>query len=87
VNFDEYLHSKKIDAAALQKSELAEYDRLQVIFDQVHPDSFTRQKLYLINPLRRKYKWEEKKVETASPEKTPAPNLSKPRPKFNKPKI
>lgn len=85
MNFDEYLHTKKIDAAGFKKEESEEYERLQVIFDQVHPDSFTSQKLYLINPLRRKYKWEEKKMETTSAESTPQP--SKPRPKFNKPKI
>jgi hypothetical protein len=81
----EYLHGKKIDAAAFQKAEAKSYDQLKDIFDQVHPDSFTQQKLFLINPLRRKYKWEEKKVD--APVEEAVPNPSKPRPKFNKPKI
>ena len=38
---------------------------LKAIFDQVHPNSFTEQKKFLINDLRRKYhlKEEEQKVE------------------------
>lgn len=85
MNFAEYLQSKKIDAQRFKSAEASEYTRLEIIFDQVHPDSFTSQKLYLINPLRRKYKWLEKKSEPASDEVAPQP--SKPRPKFNKPKI
>ena len=87
MNFDEYLHTKKIDAVGFQRSEPIQYESLKVIFDQVHPDSFTQQKLYVVNPLRRKFKWEEKKAETPSAEETLAPIQSKPRPKFNKPKI
>lgn len=87
MNFDEYLQGKKIDAERFKNDEAEEYNRLQLVFDQVHPDSFTAQKLYLINPLRRKYKWIEKKVEAEMTATAPAANPAKPRPKFNKPKI
>lgn len=55
MNFEAYLSSKKIDSDAFKKAEPLLWDSWRKEFEQVHPNSFTAQKLYLINPLRRKY--------------------------------
>jgi hypothetical protein len=55
VNFEDYLISKKIDSAAFIRAEPERWKTWKAEFEQVHPNSFTAQKLYLINPLRRKY--------------------------------
>jgi hypothetical protein len=55
VNFETYLESKKIDSAAFRKAEKMLWESLNLEFDQMSPASFTAQKLYLINPIRRKY--------------------------------
>jgi hypothetical protein len=55
VTFDEFLISKKIDTDAFRLNEPERFAEWQKEFEQVHPASFTLQKLYLINPLRRKY--------------------------------
>jgi len=53
--FGDYLTRKKIDPLSFQRNEPQLYKEFKIIFDQVHPDSFTAQKLYLINKIRRKY--------------------------------
>ncbi len=55
VNFEDYLISKKIDSAAFRQAEPTIWESWKVEFEQMHPNSFTAQKLYLINPIRRKY--------------------------------
>lgn len=57
--FEEYLTQKKIDAAAFQKGDPARWQEFKDLFDQVHPNSFTAQKLFLINAIRRKYPYVE----------------------------
>lgn len=53
--FREYLMKKKIDPEAFQKNEPEMFRSLESLFMQVHPKSFTMQKLFLINIIRRKY--------------------------------
>jgi hypothetical protein len=55
VTFQEYLVSKKIDAKAFSAAEPALFAAWESEFGQMHPNSFTVQKLNLINPIRRKY--------------------------------
>jgi hypothetical protein len=55
VNFEEYLSGKKIDSAAFKAAEANRWREWENEFAQLHPDSFTLQKLNLINPIRRKY--------------------------------
>lgn len=55
MNFEEYLTSKKIDAKALMAADAEMYKEWQALFDAVSPASFTAQKLFLINPVRRKF--------------------------------
>ncbi|HEU5289820.1 MAG TPA: hypothetical protein VFU05_04195 [Cyclobacteriaceae bacterium] len=59
MNFEEYLISKKIDASAFRNAEPARWAEWEAEFGQIHPSSFTSQKLYLINPIRRKYPLQE----------------------------
>ncbi len=55
MEFEEYLKGKKIDPDKFKKGEPTRFEEFNRLFDQVHPDSFTQQKLFLINSTRRKY--------------------------------
>ena len=55
MTFEEYLTSKKIDLEFFQKAEPVLFENWKEEFAQMHPNSFSAQKLYLINPIRRKY--------------------------------
>lgn len=55
MNFEEYLLSKKIDSSAFKKAEPEQWESWSREFIHMHPNSFTAQKLYLINPIRRNY--------------------------------
>jgi len=100
MTFEEYLSSKRIDSKLFFVKERELWNSWKKEFEQIHPNSFTAQKLYLINPIRRKYqlkeiplpKPEEIKPETETkPQTMPAPSsTAKPvmKPVFKpKPKI
>jgi len=55
MTFEEYLIEKKIDSREFKANEPARWQEWAVLFEQISPASFTSQKLYLVNPLRRKY--------------------------------
>jgi hypothetical protein len=57
--FEEYLKRKKIDPVGFKRNEPQKYNEFQTIFSQVHPESFTAQKLFLINKIRRQYPFSE----------------------------
>lgn len=67
LDFEEYLQQKKIDGKAFQREEPAQWREFKALFDQVHPDSFTAQKLFLINRVRRNFP-----LRKDEPEKQPA---------------
>ena len=79
MDFSTYLKSKKIDPEKFQKDDSEKYLELKKVFDQVHPDSFTAQKLFLINPLRRKHKWDGEEEKVASKPKPMKPRIPKPK--------
>jgi hypothetical protein len=94
VNFEEYLISKKIDGLAFSKAEPDLFQTWKQEFEQMHPNSFTVQKLNLINPVRRKYLLKEVVVQApvkssessdvpATPAVKPGKPIIKPRPKIN----
>jgi len=101
MDFEEYLKSKKIDSKAFKNADQSKWDELNRLFLQMHPKSFTAQKLYLINPIRRKFPLplegkEEKstKKPKMKPKVNPRPvskgsheGSSKPKVKSAKPKI
>lgn len=53
--FEAYLGSKKIDSEAFRKAEPQMWSVWKSEFEQMHANSFTVQKLNLINLVRRKY--------------------------------
>lgn len=82
MTFEEYLISKKIDGAAFQTAEPALWQEWNNLFSQLSPASFTAQKLYLINPIRRKYQLKVEVTETPKPIVAAKP-VMKPKPKMN----
>ncbi len=83
MKFDEYLTGKKIDPQKYKQAESVQYLEFQKIFDLIHPESFTQQKLFLLNKIRRAYKLEG----IAEAKKTaPAPKAMRPKVKPLKPK-
>jgi hypothetical protein len=80
--FIEYLENKRIDALAFEKEDSELFFVWKTEFLQMHPKSFTAQKLYLINNLRRKYLLPDNRVKQYSrkakdPIKKPLANKSK----------
>ncbi len=55
ISFEEYLIQKKINALTWQSAAPEKWAEFKVLFEQMHPDSFTAQKKFLINDLRRMY--------------------------------
>jgi hypothetical protein len=55
MTFIEYLTGKKIDSQRFQQAEPAQFAEWEQLFEQLHPDSFTAQKKFLLNNTRRKY--------------------------------
>lgn len=55
MTFEEYLISKKIDGALFRKMQPERYQEWAELFEQLHPDSFTMQKKFLINDIRNLY--------------------------------
>jgi len=55
MTFEEYLIAKKIDREKFSKAEPARFEEWQLLFGQMHHESFTLHKKFLLNPIRRKY--------------------------------
>lgn len=84
MDFEEFLSSKKIDSKAFEAAEKVLFGNWQREFEQMHPNSFTVQKLNLINPIRRKYPLataSRKEPATAPKSMAPQP-VMKPKPKI-----
>lgn len=82
MEFDDYLQNKKIDLGKFKEELPKQYVEWHQLFNQIHPESFTQQKLFLINKLRRKYPLTEKE-DIKKPSK---PKMAKPKIKPLKPK-
>ena len=55
MTWEEYCISKKIDAEKFNAAQPQQWQALKEIFEQVHPNSFTEQKKFIINDLRRRF--------------------------------
>ena len=95
MRWEEYLASKKIDSNLFKQQEERVWASWKALFDQMHPNSFTAQKLYLINSIRRKYPLVQTEVVEKEPSSKPKakpkinmtkPKLAKSKPVFKKPK-
>ena len=83
-DFESYLEEKKIDSAAFKKGQPEQWTEFKILYDQVHPNSFTAQKLFLINPIRRLFPIEEKAVEKPVSATQARPKvMMRPKPKTN----
>lgn len=81
MDFQEYLHSKKIDSEAFRKANPGQWEEWKYVFDQVHPASFTSQKLFLINPLRRLFPYHQEQVASKPTVDKPKKPLIRAKPK------
>jgi hypothetical protein len=73
MEFEDYCKSKKIDSVIFKRQEPERWKELSFIFSQVSPESFTQQKKFLLNELRRLYLYKETEiapVKPAEPKKT-----------------
>jgi len=82
MTFEEYLFTKKIDSAAFKAAEPARWKEWNDLFNEVSPQSFTAQKLYLINPTRRKYLLKTD-VTASTPSQAPRPGKPVIKPKIS----
>jgi len=91
VDFIAYCQSKKIDPSQFQSSEPARFAEWEYIFNQSGATSFTQQKLFLINDMRRRYKYGapivESKNEMESDLKPAVAPTTAPKPAGFKPKF
>jgi hypothetical protein len=78
MTWEEYCIKKKIDTEAFRKNDLAKWQELKNIFEQVHPNSFTEQKKFLINDLRRRYLLKEESKKEELPKKSTGPVIKIP---------
>jgi hypothetical protein len=95
MDYETYLIEKKIDPEAFRDNEPDKWQSFKVIFESVHPNSFTVQKKFLLNDLRRLYNYKsaepvkppvESKEETVSTEvKKPARAVVRRAPVIKKP--
>jgi hypothetical protein len=83
MTFEEYLVKKKIDSVAFKLAEPAQWQEWSVLFESMSEASFTAQKLYLINPTRRKYLLKEDLIEKPKPTPVVAKPVMRPKPKMN----
>jgi hypothetical protein len=58
MTWEEYCIKKKINSEAFKKGEPQRWTELKTIFEQMHPNSFTEQKKFIINDIRRMYKFQ-----------------------------
>jgi len=76
--FEEYLTSKKIDPSAFKQGDPQLWESWVQLFSEVHPKSFTQQKLFLINPMRRKYPLSQEAAVAQSKPSSPKPKMKIP---------
>lgn len=85
MEFEEYCRLKKIDSKSFEQAEPRIYADMKSMFSTTHIESFTIQKKFIINNLRRRFKpFIEVVTETAKPTSEPVakkvviPGVAKP---------
>jgi hypothetical protein len=84
MTLEAYLISKRIDAQEFRVREPDQWQEWALLWEQLSPESFGAQKLYLFNALRRKYKLKEIPAVPSGQLDAPQPAAKKP---IFKPKI
>lgn len=83
MTFEEYLVSKKIDPVLFREGDPTLWLSWERDFAEQHPASFTSQKLYLINAIRRKYHLKVSAPPAEKPAARPAARpIVRPKPKM-----
>jgi hypothetical protein len=54
-DFDQYLITKKINPGRFKEGMITQYTEFKLVFNEVSPSSFTAQKLFWLNRLRRQF--------------------------------
>lgn len=80
MDFKQYLASKRIDAQKFAAAKAVQYTAWEKAFEQMSPDSFTSQKKFLINKIRRAYWLEQVAEEVKEVKKVAAKPVMKPKP-------
>lgn len=70
MTFSEYCTSKNIDPAKFKAGNNEQWTELESVFKQMHPNSFTLQKKFLINGIRRQFQLDITSVEKETPKKS-----------------
>ncbi|MBO6495128.1 MAG: hypothetical protein JJ978_06160 [Roseivirga sp.] len=78
-DFKTWLKQKKIDPKAFASKEMERFMELKKLFDQVNPNSFTAQKLFLINSIRRAYPLQEEEAVAVKKKPMAKPRIVKPK--------
>lgn len=78
-DFKTWLKQKKINPKAFASAEMERFMELKRLFDQVHPNSFTAQKLFLINKVRRSYPLTEEVEKPVQRKPMAKPKIVKPK--------
>lgn len=81
LTFTAYLKSKKIDPKKFFSQEPERFEEWKRNFDQMHPNSFTQQKLFLINKIRRNCPLEETELKEVKKKPMMRPKIAKPKTK------
>lgn len=79
LTFAAYLKSKKIDLKGFFASEKETFESWKKEFDQMHPNSFTQQKLFVINNIRRQFPLKEEEQKTEQKKPMMRPKIAKPK--------
>lgn len=95
MEFEVYLESKKIDPKAYREQESEQFAHFKSLFLQMSPKSFTSQKLFLINEIRRRFPFKADEETKAPAKKSARPVVKspaakpalKPKPKTGKPVV
>ncbi|PGH41652.1 MAG: hypothetical protein CRN43_00520 [Candidatus Nephrothrix sp. EaCA] len=61
MTFEEYLASKKIHSEKFREGDNGLWNEWKNLFEQLHPESFSAQKLFSVNAVRRRFPSSERK--------------------------
>lgn len=78
-DFKTWLKQKKIDPKSFASAEMERFMELKKLYDQVHPNSFVAQKLFLINKIRRMYPLQEEAEKAVQRKPMVKPKIVKPK--------
>lgn len=77
LNFKEYCRSKSIDPDLFKHSESFRFSKFEEEYNQMSPESFTAQKLFLLNEIRRRFNFVKPKDEKSKTQAVAKPKTVK----------